>query len=385
MLRLCWRQRAGPHHKPLVSPAKAVIVHKAFYREATQTTLLVTLTFLTLYLVVSLVKLLSEAASGEFPAHVVFLLLSLELLKNLAMILPLTVFVGLLLTMARWYRDNEVTVLAACGVGLARLLRPTMVWTSAVAALVAAIAFYLAPMAALLLHKVKVENTSAYAAGVIPGRFNHTRNGRAIFYVDRVGSSGRLHDIFVSRTQFGKGGVLIAKRGYEFKNRRTGARFLVLLNGRRYQGIPGRANYRILRYRTYALRIKRRPFTPTMASLTRDEVPTLDLLRSSSPRAVAEWQWRLAQPLSLFILAPLALVFAYTDSRKGAFAPLFAAVLAYFSYANLLSIAHALIARGHEPMWLGLWWVHGLFAGLAVLLFSRRAAGKGLLPRGLFR
>ena len=362
-----------------------MIVHKAFYREATQTTLLVTLTFLTLYLVVSLVKLLSEAASGEFPAHIVFLLLALELLKNLAMILPLTVFVGLLLTMARWYRDSEVTVLAACGIGLTQLLRPAMVWTGAVAAVVAAIAFYLAPMAALLLHKIKLENTSAYTAGIIPGRFNHTRNGRAIFYVGRVGPSGRLHNIFVSRTQFGKGGVLIAKRGYEFKNRHTGARFLVLLNGRRYQGIPGQANYRILRYRTYALRIKRRPFTPVMTGLTRDEVPTLRLLRSSSPRAIAEWQWRLAQPLSLFVLAPLALVFAYTDSRKGAFAPLFGAVLAYFSYANLLSIAHALLARGHEPIWLGLWWVHALFAALAAIFFARRAAGKGLLPLGLFR
>ena len=126
-----------------------MIIHRAFYREATQTTLLVTLTFLTLYLVVSLVKLLSEAASGEFPAHIVFLLLALELLKNLAMILPLTVFIGLLLTMARWYRDSEVTVLAACGIGLGRILAPAMAWTSAVAAMVAAVAFYLAPMPAV--------------------------------------------------------------------------------------------------------------------------------------------------------------------------------------------------------------------------------------------
>ena len=379
------RLRECPHDKPLASSAKAVIVHKAFYREVTQTTLLVTLTFLTLYMVVSLVKLLSEAASGEFPAHVVFALLGLELLKNLAMILPLTVFIGLLLTMARWYRDNEITVLAACGVGLTRLLRPTFVWITAVAALIGAVAFYLAPMAALLLHKIKLENTSAYAAGIVPGRFNHTRDGRAIFYVGRVGTSGRLHNIFVSSAQFGKSGVLIAKRGYEFKNRNTGAHFLVLLNGRRYQGIPGHADYRILRYRTYALRIKRRAFAPTPTNLTRDEVPTLTLLRSSDPRAIAEWQWRLAQPLSLFILAPLALVFAYTDSRKGAFAPLFTAILAYFGYVNLLSISEALLVRGQEAPWLGLWWVHGIFLVLGATLFMRRAGGKTLLPRIVFR
>ncbi len=356
-----------------------MIVHKAFYRETTQTTLLVTVTFLVLYVVVSLVKLLSEAASGEFPAHIVFALLGLELLKNLAMILPLTVFIGLLLTFARWYRDSEITVLAACGVGLARLLRPTFVWVAAVSVLVASIAFYLAPMAALVLHKIKLENTSAYAAGVVPGRFTSTRNGRAMFYVERVGHHGRLYNIFVSNVQSGKSGVLMAQRGYEYRNPHTGAHYLVLLNGRRYQGVPGQANYRVLRYGTYALRLKRRPFSPKPA--TRDEIPTLTLLASSSPRAIAQWQWRLAQPLSLFILAPLALVFAYTDTRRGAFAPLFAAILAYFAYANLLSIANALLASGQEASWLGLWWVHGLFAGLAATLFLRRARGRPLVPR----
>lgn len=361
-----------------------MIVYKAFYREATQTTLLVTLTFLTLYLVVSLVKLLSEAASGQFPAHIVFALLGLELLKNLAMILPLTIFIGLLLTMARWYRDSEITVLAACGIGLTRLLRPTFIWILAAATPVAAIAFYLAPMAALLLHKIKLQNTSAYAAGIIPGRFNHTRDGRAIFYVRRVGHNGHLHHIFVSSVQFGKSGVLVAKRGYEFKDQHSGAHFLVLLDGRRYQGIPGQANYRILHYRTYALRIRRRRFASAPTNLTRDEVPTLTLLKSANPRAIAEWQWRLAQPLSLFVLAPLALVFAYTDARRGAFAPLFVAILAYFGYVNLLSISHALLLRGQELPWLGLWWVHGLFAVLAAVLFMRRAQGKTLLPRIVF-
>ncbi|MHB1566293.1 MAG: LPS export ABC transporter permease LptF [Acidiferrobacter sp.] len=362
-----------------------MIIRRALYREATQTTLFVTITFLTLYIVVSLVKLLSEAANGQFPAHIVFVLLGLELLKNLAMILPLTVFIGLLLTMARWYRDNEITVLGACGVGLRQLLPPVYLWLSVAAVIIGAIAFYLAPLSALLLHKVKVENTAAYAAGIVPGRFNHTHNGRAIFYVQRIGHHGRLHDIFVSRTQFGKSGVLIAKRGYEYKNPRSGVRFLVLLNGRRYQGIPGEANYRILRYQTYALRIRPRRFVPGPSTISRDEVPTLTLLASSNPRAIAEWQWRLAQPLSLFVLAPLALVFAYTDSRRGAFAPLFAAVLIYFAYVNLLSIAHALLARGQISPYVGLWAVHIGFALFGLYLFQRRTYGRPLWPSWAWR
>ncbi|MHB1951144.1 MAG: LPS export ABC transporter permease LptF [Acidiferrobacteraceae bacterium] len=361
-----------------------MIIDRAFYREARQTTVVVTAIFLSLYLVISLVNLLSRAAGGEFPGHAVLILLALETLKNVNLILPLTMFAGVLLTLGRWYRDSEMTVLSACGVSVLHFVRPALVFAFWTSLLVAVITFYLAPMSAMLIDRVQSEKASSYEYGVVAGQFNRSKGGHNIFYVERTGRGTRLHDIFASSQQFGKAGVLIARTGFEYTDEATGAQYLVLENGLRYQGVPGTGNYKILHYRTYGLHIEP-PQPPAARVITIDETPTSVLWRRTDPRDEAEWQWRLAKPLSLFILAPLAIALAYTDTRASRFANLFTAVMVYFFYANMLAIAHAMLSNNALPAAAGLWWVHGLFALLAAYLLWRRVFGRPVIPRGLSR
>ncbi|HET9121922.1 MAG TPA: LPS export ABC transporter permease LptF [Acidiferrobacteraceae bacterium] len=362
---------------------RPLIVDRAFYREARQTTVVVTVLFLSLYVVVSLVNLLSQAASGAFPGRVVLLLLALETLKNVNLMLPLTMFVGVLLTLARWYRDNEMTVLAACGVGLRHFVKPALVVAFWTALIVSLITFYIAPLSAIMIDKVQSESGNSYQYGIAAGQFNHSRDGRSIFYVGRRGHGNRLHDIFASSEQFGNNGVLVAKTGYEYTDHTTRAQYLVLENGTRYQGVPGKPDFKILHYRTYGLHVEP-PQPASMRVLTIDEVPTPALWRSRRRSYRAELQWRIAKPLALFILAPLAVGLAYGDARRGRFGNLFVAALMYFAYANTLAVAHALVDNGALPQGLGLWWVHLLFAALAGYIIARRTYGRPLIgwPRG---
>ncbi|MHB1942213.1 MAG: LPS export ABC transporter permease LptF [Acidiferrobacteraceae bacterium] len=356
-----------------------MILDRAFYREARQTTVAVTVIFLSLYLVISLVNLLARAANGDFPAHVVLLLLALETLKNVNLILPLAMFIGVLMTIGRWYRDSEMTVLAACGISPLHFVRPALVFAFWTALVVAMVTFYLVPMSDLLINKVQTQNESVYQYGVVAGQFNRSKGGHSIFYVERNGHGTRLHGIFASSEQFGKAGVLIAKSGYEYTDSKTGTQYLVLRNGMRYQGIPGQANYKILHYHTYALHIK--PPRPAPARVVAiDEVPTSALFSKHTRPYEAEWQWRLAKPLSLFILAPLAIALAYTDVRQGRFANLFIAVLIYFAYANMIMIANAMIVNNALSAQVGLWWVHALFAALTVYLLWRRTGNRPVIP-----
>jgi lipopolysaccharide export system permease protein len=357
-----------------------VIIDRAFYREVTQTSLVVTVIFVTLYVVISLVNLLGRAASGDLPVHLIFAVLGLQLVKNLSMVLPLAMFIGVLMTLSRWYRDNEMTVLAACGVGLSHFLRPAWILALFTAAMVGLLTFYLAPMAAIAFDKIMAQGQNVYQAGVNPGEFNRLRSssGSAIVYVERVERDGTFSNVFASREEWGKSGVLVAKRGYEYTDHRTGDQFIVLKDGHRYEGSPGQSDFRILRYGTYALRLEPKPSVNPV--VTMDEVPTRQLLGSNDRLFRAEWQWRVAQPVSLFVLAVFALVFAYTDARRGRFANLFTAILFYFLYANLLGIAHAMLRQGRLPLTPGLWTIHVLMAACAAYLLWRRAHNRPLLP-----
>ncbi len=357
---------------------RSAIIDRAFYREVTQTSLIVTVVFVVLYLVISLVSLLAKAASGKLPVQIIFILLGLQTVKNLSLILPLAIFIGILLTLGRWYRDSEMTVLAACGVGLFHFLRPTWIVAAWAAGMVALISLYFSPLASSLIDKVKSESAGPYEFGIAAGQFNRARKGGSVFYVERVNKDGSLENIFVSNEQLGKRGVLVAKSGFEFTNQKTGDRFVVLHDGTRYEGTPGQADYKILRYQTYGVRIE--PEIPAAPVTGLGELPTRQLLASNDRQMRAEWQWRLAKPVSLFILATLALVFAYTDVRRGRFANLFTAIFIYFMYANLLGIALALVRQERIPLGIGLWWVHACFAVLAGYFIFRRAYNKPLLP-----
>lgn len=357
-----------------------MIIDRAFYREVTQTSLVVTIIFITLYVVISLVTLLGRAVSGDIAVHLIFAVLGLQTVKNLSLILPLAMFIGILMTLSRWYRDNEMNVLAACGIGLPHFLRPAWVLALWTAAIVGLLTFYLAPIAATLLDKLVDQGAQQYEVAFAPGEFNRVRSpsGTGIVYVEKVHPDGSLSNIFASREQWGRSGVLIAKKGYEYTEGKTGDQFLVLKNGYRYEGTPGKADFKILRYQTYAIRLEPKPTANPV--VTRDELPTRELLGSKDPLLRAEWQWRASQPVSLFVLAAFALVFAYTDARRGRFANLFTAIVVYFAYANLIGIAHAMIRQGTLPPDPGLWIVHGLMAIVAGYFLWRRAHNRPLLP-----
>jgi len=361
-----------------------LIVDRALLRESLQSSLAVTAIFMVLFLVISLVNGLAKAAVGDVPIGILFTLLGLETVKILGLMLPLSVFVGILLALGRWYRDNEMTVLAACGLGITHFVRPIALLALGFTLIAALFSFYLAPMAARLMDRAQSADASHYnVSGIIPGVFNEVKGG-GFFYVEKVDkASSSLSDIFVNNQQLGKQGVLVAKTGRYYTDTHTGDQYLVLENGTRYEGSPGDADYRILRFRSYTVRIEPRAAPPLTAHV--DTMSMLQLLDSTDRNAISEWHWRIAKPVTLFILAFLAMAFAYSNPRHGRYASLFNAIVVYFVYSNLLGVGDALIKSGRVSSAVGLWWVHGLFAALAVYLLVRRAGSKPLVPRPSFR
>lgn len=354
-----------------------MIVIRAYYREVLQTTLVVAMIFIALFVVVSLVGLMSKAVTGKLPVQAIFVMLGMQTLKNLDLILPLSLFIGILMALGRWYRDSEMAVLNACGVGLLRFLRPTLFLALTVAVVVGVTTFYLRPLASSYINKVRADTADPRETGVATGIFQSIDRGTVV-YIERTEEDGVLRDVFVSSVQLERPGVLFARSAFEYTDKSSGDRYLVLQHGHRYEGVPGEADYRILQFERYGLRVTPRPSVEPPPKL--DETPTGALLASADRSAQAEWQWRLSKPLSLFALVLFALVFAHTDTRRGRFGNLFIAMFIYFAYANALGVGQALLRQGRLPLELGLWGIHALFALLALYLLWRRAQNRELLP-----
>jgi lipopolysaccharide export system permease protein len=233
--------------------------------------------------------------------------------------------------------------------------------------------------------QIKQDDSARYeTAGITPGVFNEisqsdkTREG-GVYYIENMGPGEVMQKVFVATQSHGRQGVMVAKTGREVTDAATGGRFLVLDDGVRYDGTPGKGDYRMAEFGRYSIRIET-PAPTTLRHTSLHSMPTWQLFTEPGRAANAELHWRLSKPVALVLLTLFALVFAYTQPRRGRYVSLFVAIIAYFLYSNLLGIADAMLKRGRVPDELGLWWVHAVFLALGVYLFWRRANNLPLLP-----
>jgi len=357
-----------------------LILDRSLTREITYTGVAATIIIFSIFLVARLVSLLSQAAHGDVPADTVFTLLGLRLVSTFDVLLPVMFFLAILMVMDRWIRDNELSIWAASGMGLKRFMRPLLTMAFVLALIIGMFALFIAPGADVKAKQLKQEGLErAMVSAVTPGVFNEAQNGQAVYYVEDVGlKDNTLRNIFAYGEAQQREGVVVAEKGYQQIDENSGDRFIILKNGSRYEGIPGNADYRMIDFESYAIRIK--PMKKVADTLYPKEMQFDELLASDAREHRVEIQWRLSKVAIVPVLAILALAFSTLDVRRGRLGRIMGAIGLYFLYSNILGFAHALLKSGKVPVFIGLWWVHLIFLAFALYMLQRRIANRSLIP-----
>jgi lipopolysaccharide export system permease protein len=350
-----------------------LIIERYLLREIIYSFLGVTLLLLLIFFSGTLVRILAETAEGTYPADIVFALFGLKSVANLMLVLPLSFFLAVLLGLGRLYKDSEMTVLAACGVGPEKVLRAVAFLAGAISLIAAALALYLAPLAEEHGHQlIDRAEASSELKGIAAGRFNQTEDGRHLLYVEAVTDGGqRLEHIFgYSRNPEGPSDVVTAESARQYTDSDTGNRYLLLSNGYRYRGKPGSPEFEIVQFKEYGILLKEKPVIPSKRR--RNAVPSGKLLDSGSNGDLAELQWRISVPISALVLGILAVPLARTTPRQGRYGRLFAGILLYIIYNNLMTVGRAWVGKGQVPPEIGIWWAHLLMLGIALFMFWKQ-------------
>lgn len=346
------------------------VLDRYLLREFGLTVLAVLLVLMLVALANAFAQLLALAAGGGLPEHLIPVLLQANAVKFLSFVLPVAFFLGLMLGLGRLYRDSEMAVLRACGVGTVRLWRPVLWLGLPLAVLSAWLSLFAWPSMQALRDNVMDEARSLSELKRVPtGRFIESPDGQVVAYVERL-EGDTFRNVFIHTLREGMPGVEWAASGRLATDPDSGRRFVVLEDGRRYEGEAGRGDWNISHYAEHAL------FLPGLVSAEekRHVVPdSLTLARSGRPRDQADLHMRLAQPLSVFLLGLLAVPLSRTSPRQGRYARLGIGVLLYVIYFNLLGVGASLIAKGTLPAALGLWWVHALLLALIGGLYAVEA------------
>lgn len=372
--------QTGSHKSKLF---RAKLFRRTLVREFFGNGVLIFAILLGIVVVSQTIRFLSEAVSGKLAADGVLALLGFSALNYLPVLLSMSLFMSVLLTLSRCYRDSEMVVWFSSGIGLTRWVRPVMSYALPVVALIAVLSLVLSPWALRKSEEFrnKLESRDE-VAGITPGMFRESAQADRVYFVEDVSAgSDRIGNIFVRSVQNGRLGTMVAREGLQH-TMPNGDRFLVLLNGTRYEGIPGQRDYRIVEFERYAIRIeaaataKAQPMARTMT--------TPQLWRNPTTWNLAELEWRLGLPISAAILALLAIPLSYVNPRAGRSLNLVIAIVLYMLYSNMISVTNAWVGWGKMSPGIGLWGIHALMLLVVALwlywrtrLFSlRRVFGK---------
>ncbi|MBB2494540.1 LPS export ABC transporter permease LptF [Aquipseudomonas ullengensis] len=356
-----------------------MIVFRYLSRELLVTLSAVSAVLLVIIMSGRFIKYLSQAAQGVLDPGVLFMIMGFRLPGFLELILPLGLFLGILLAYGRLYLDSEMTVLSATGMSHKRLLAYTLAPATLIAVLVAWLSLGLAPQGVAGVARILNEQDALTEFDtLVPGRFQAMRDGSRVTYTEALTEDrSQLSGVFISEKRLRTGSdakdkkdpgiaVLVAEKGRQ-EIQADGSRYLILENGYRYDGNPGQADYRAIKYDTYGVLLAKPEVSSEVGE--REAIPTRELIGSDDPRHQAELQWRLSIPLLVFIVTLLAVPLAKVNPRQGRFLKLLPAILLYMAYLSLLIAARGQLDKGKIPMELGLWWVHGLFLLIGLGLF----------------
>lgn len=356
-----------------------MIIDRAFYRETLRASAAIILVLLAVAMFQHLTDLLTRAAHGEIPGATVLARVGWLAIRRLDLLLSLSFFFGALLTLSRWYRDSEMVVLAACGVGVHEILKPVMRLALGVAALVCVLSLYLNPLAGREIEALKSTGSrQAQPEQIEPGVFTESESDRRIVFAeDTDPRSGRLFDLFVASYEADTLSVMVATHGDPRVDPASGDHWLSLARGRSYEIDPKSGEWRIGDFERYDAKLTGQ--TEATTTSRPDNLPTSELFQGAKPSHVAELHWRLSKPLMVLVLAAYALLLAHSDTRRGRFANLFAAILVYFIYSNMLGIGQTLLKKNQLTPLLGLWLIHLGFALAVAYWLTRRARNLPLM------
>ncbi len=347
-----------------------MLFHSSLRKELSRSFGATLIVLVTVVMTMTLIRTLGLASRGSFNPSDVMLVMGYIVLAYMPTLLTLGLFIAIVSTMSRMYRDSEMVIWLSSGQGLIALVRPLLNFAWPVFVVVAGLALVILPWTNLRVEELKTQyQQRGDLERVEPGRFQESADGKRVFFIDKevAGAQGGTN-IFVVTTEEGKETVTSARSG-RIETLPTG-RFLMLDKGQRLERAVDSAEIKVSNFEQYGIQIgedalEAISFVPVKTRTT------AELLDDLSPAHWAELSWRLGLILISFNFVIIAVSVSSVNPRVGRSTNLVFALFTFVLYYNLLGLGQNMVASGRfsfAQLMLGL---HGGVFVLAILMLAK--------------
>jgi len=342
-----------------------MIIDHYLRREISVPFLGVSVVLISIFVTFSLTRFLMDADAGLLHAAAIFQLTVLKSLISMEVLLPLSLYIGVLAGLGRLHSDSEIYAMRASGISEMRALQPIIGVAVLLALLIALFSVFVRPWAYGKSYEIKARAEAATEVDrVRPARFySFEESGRTVF-VEAIEQNGRqLRAVFIQSRKDGHLQVITGATGELFYFARPDFHQLILYDASVFQRSKDGPDV-FAELGSFSMWIPAGEPVPVGYKTKSSDI--FELQQSSLGEDVAEFQWRLSTPVSALLLALLAIPLSRSRPRQGRYARMMAALVIYAIYFNLLDVSRTWVEQGTSST---IWWAPGLLALLVLVLY----------------
>ncbi len=345
-----------------------MIIIRYLVRETLKSQLAILFILLLIFFCQKLVRILGAAVDGEVPTNLVLTLLGLGVPQMAQLILPLSLFLAILMTLGRLYTESEITVMHACGLSKAVLVKAAMILMLFTSVAAAVNVIWLGPWSSRYQDEV-TQNAKANpgAAAMAAGQFQTSGDGSAVLFVENV-KGNNFGNVFLAQLRpkgNARPSVVLADSGH-MEQRKDGSQVVTLDKGTRFEGTALLRDFRITDFTNYQAIVGYK--AATLDPNDSEQASLSDLVANKTPDFQAELHWRLTLVFAVLVMALMVVPLSVVNPRQGRVLSMLPAMLLYLIFFLLQSSLKSSGAKGRLDPALWMWVVNISYLVLAVLL-----------------
>ncbi|MDR3369664.1 LPS export ABC transporter permease LptF [Rhodoferax sp.] len=360
-----------------------MLFHSSLRKELSRSFGATLVVLVTVVMTMTLIRTLGQASRGSFNPSDVTMVMGYTVLAYMPTLLTMSLFIAIISTLSRMYRESEMVIWFCSGKGLSALLAPLMQFAWPIFAVVAALALLVLPWSNQRIEDLKTQyEQRGDLDRVEPGQFQESGNGSRVFFVEKA-TEGQVSgsNVFIASTERGKETVTSARSG-RIESLPQG-QFLMLSNGQRLESVAGTTDLKISDFEVYGAQISA-DVSANGINTQVNTATTLALLQDLTPAHLGELSWRLGLLLAAVNFVVIGVAISSVNPRANKSLNLVFALFTFVVYDNLLNLGQSWISSGQLSFGVYIFLLHGSVFLLAVFWLAKGHNNwhwKNLLPK----
>tara|TARA_X000000368_G_scaffold211200_1_gene166922 strand:+ start:4095 stop:5255 length:1161 start_codon:yes stop_codon:yes gene_type:complete len=355
---------------------KKNILSKSLNIEVLKSTAGVLLIFFFLVVSSRFVGYFEQASEGLIDPNLIYKIVILRFPDFITLLLPLSFFLGVVITMSRLYSDREIYGFFTGGLSEIDFLKYLLPQSLLFFFLTLLLSIYVAPYTKELSKEmISLDSLQEQFESIKPNQVFPLKNNEGfVFIKDKQESVFDEVVLYISNEDYSS--IVVADQlSYDDLNSIMNLNFK---NGSMYQGLFEEGSSVVSTFKNLKIPVSTEENSVTGLSFAR-------LFDYSARSTKSQMQWNISIPITIFILLIIGINLSKVEPRQGRLSVLLPAIFVYILYLSLLILARESFDNNSAITQNYIWFVHFIFFIFSIFGLYKSSFNKTVDPFALFK